>query len=596
MKHIIFFKVFILQGVLFKKLINRFYFEKRYKFYLLFLFSLFAGFFEYMGLVLIFQFVLFLSSPESIYCKKVLDLFSQYLGFSNISKISLILGFLIISIYIFKNIYMLFFTKFSNSILEDLSIKITTKVLKNLVLDDFLVINSIPKAQKLNIISKVTIVIWQYCLKFVNLVSNLLIAFVLIAYLYLKFTIPAFVATLFIMILVLIEYVYLKKQSDYQKLYYSKFHDDVHSILLSVINSFKEIKLAKRENFFIDKFEIAVKKYAGLNKSRNFNSVFHIYFTEISVMLTFALILVTLYLTSNFDNSLVLTSICTICVIILRLTPLINRAQSCLYCINSNEKIVLELLEFDNKFNQNLKCNRESKKMSFEKIIFENVCFSYDCSEKGLKNVNITINKGDFIGITGYSGAYKTTLALILAGLIKPKFGKVVNENNISIFDNLPMWQNNIAFLSQDFDLIFDNVYANVALGELYNESEIKNFVDKYDLSLNLDGNKLISNLSQGQKQRVALLSVLYQDKNVNILDEPTSSIDVVSEEKIDDILKKLKGEKTIISIAHRLNTLKNCDKIIFINKNREIAFDTFENLKNNNEDFRKMINLSSFS
>ena len=140
---------------------------------------------------------------------------------------------------------MLFFTKINNSILEDLSTKITTKVLENLILQDYITINSISKSEKLNIISKITIVIWQYCLKYINLITNILIALILTAYLFIKFTAPAIIATLFIATLAFIEYIYLKKQSNYQNINSPKSHDELHSTLLTVINSFKEIKLSK---------------------------------------------------------------------------------------------------------------------------------------------------------------------------------------------------------------------------------------------------------------------------------------------------------------------------------------------------------------
>ena len=491
---------------------------------------------------------------------------------------------------------MLFFTKINNSILEDLSTKITTKVLENLILQDYITINSISKSEKLNIISKITIVIWQYCLKYINLITNILIALILTAYLFIKFTAPAIIAALFIATLAFIEYIYLKKQSNYQNINYPKSHDELHSTLLTVINSFKEIKLNNKENFFIKKFEKSIKNYARLNKDRNFNGVFHIYFTEISIMLAFGAILAVLYLSSNFDNSIILTSVCTICVIILRLTPVINRAQSCLYSINSNEKIVKELLEFDNKFQKINIYKKTDKIMPFEEIILKNIYFSYNKTDEGLKNISLKIKKGDFIGIAGRSGSYKTTLALIIAGLIKPNAGELLADKTPITENNISKWQNNIAFLGQEFGLIFNKIYENIALKENYDENKIKEFIKNYDLSLDLKENKSINELSSGQKQRIALLSVLYQNKNIIILDEATSSIDALSEEKINEILYGLKGKKTIISIAHRLKTLKNCDKIIFINKDGTIQTDSFENLKKTNEDFKKMYSFSALA
>ena len=234
--------------------------------------------------------------------------------------------------------------------------------------------------------------------------------------------------------------------------------------------------------------------------------------------------------------------------------------------------------------------------MPFEEIILKNIYFSYNKTDEGLKNISLKIKKGDFIGIAGRSGSYKTTLALIIAGLIKPNAGELLADKTPITENNISKWQNNIAFLGQEFGLIFNKIYENIALKENYDENKIKEFIKNYDLSLDLKENKSINELSSGQKQRIALLSVLYQNKNIIILDEATSSIDALSEEKINEILYGLKGKKTIISIAHRLKTLKNCDKIIFINKDGTIQTDSFENLKKTNEDFKKMYSFSALA
>ncbi len=586
-----------MQNILFNKIIKRFYNNKRYKFYILFLLSIISGLFEYMGLILIFQFVLFLSNPETAYSQKIILFFKENFNILNYSKISLILGLSTISIYILKNIFMLIFTKINNNILEDLSIKITSKILKNFLWQDYLTVNSIGKSEKLNIISKITIVVWQYCLKYINLITNIVVAIILIGYLFIKFTFCAVISTIFISILATIEYMYLKKQSNYQNQNFNKNFDLINKVLLTIINSIKEIKLNNKEEFFFKKFEKALLNYATLNKNRCFNNVFHIYFTEISIMCAFAFVLLALFFTSNFNNSIILTSICTICVIILRLTPAINRAQSCLYSINSNKKVTQELLEFDRKFKDINLQQKTNKILAFKKIILKNINFSYPNSNNSLKNINLEINKGDFIGIAGESGNYKTTLALIIAGLIQPNSGILSTENQVIDENNLTEWQNNISFLGQNYGLIFDNIYENIALNEKYNKEDVENYLKNNDLNFAINENKNIEKLSEGQKQRIALLSILYQNKNIIILDEATSSIDTISEDKINNILNKLKGKKTIISIAHRLQTLKNCSKIIFINNDGTINFDTYQNLETNNQDFKKAINLlkSSF-
>ncbi len=581
-----------MKNTLFNQIIKNFYNNKKYKFYILFILSIIAGFFEYFGLILIFQFILFLSNPNNAYNQKIILFFKETFNLYDFSKISLIIGLFTVLIYILKNIYMLIFTKINNNILEDLSVEITLTTLKNLIWQDYLTVNSITKSEKLNIISKITIVVWQYCLKYVNLITNIIIAIILISFLFMKFTLCALIATIFISSLATIEYFYLKKQSNYQNQNFTKNFDLVNKILLTIINSIKEIKLNNKEDFFFKKFKKTMLEYASLNKNRCFNNVFHIYFTEISIMCAFGFVLMALFFTSNFNNSIILTSICTICVIILRLSPTINRAQSCFYSINSNKKIVQELLDFNNKFKKLKPQSKTKKALPFKKIILKDICFSYKNSNKSLNNINLEINQGEFIGIAGENGNYKTTLALIIAGLITPNSGNLSTEKHIITESNINQWQNNISFLGQNYGLIFDNIYENIALDENYNKNNIKNYIKKYNLNLTSNENKNVNKLSEGQKQKIALLSILYQNKNIIILDEATSSIDLVSEEQINCILKKLRGKKTIISITHKLQSLKNCDRIIFINNDGTINFNTFENLEKNNPNFNKALSL----
>ena len=240
------------------------------------------------------------------------------------------------------------------------------------------------------------------------------------------------------------------------------------------------------------------------------------------------------------------------------------------------------IFEFDKLFKDDFDYKLEENKLPFDKLIrLNHVYFSYKNNE-GLKDINLEIKKNDFIGIVGRSGCYKTTLSLILAGLIKPQRGDILIDDKILSEDDFSKWQNNIAILSQDFALLKDDIFKDID----------SSLIRKLELE-EVSNNQI--NLSYGQKQRMALADILSKDKNVLILDEATSSVDVLSEDKINDILFELKGKKTIISIAHRLQILKYCDKIIFMDEAKIIDIGTFSELNEKYDDFRKIVELSSF-
>ena len=395
---------------------------------------------------------------------------------------------------------------------------------------------------------------------------------------FVKFTICATITSIFVLILGFIEYKILKKKSDFQNENFTKTLNKVDFLIYSIVSFAKEIKLNNKENQYLEKINSAFKDFSTLNKEKSFNSVFHIYFTEIVIMITFGIVLFSLYYSLNFDNKLLLGSLCTICVVILRFAPTINRIQSSIYLINSNQKTAHELLKFNSKFDENCIFKKTKEKLDFEKSIkLENVSFSYDDKSNGLKNINLEIKKNEFIAIIGKSGNFKTTLALILAGLIKVQEGKILIDEKELSSENIQKWQNNVSFLSQDFVLLEENIKNNKELLK----------------ALNLENEK-INALSSGQKQRMALFEILNQNKDILILDEITSNQDVITQEKINELLKNQKN-KTIITITHRLELLKNADKIIFLD-NKVFDFDTFENLKNKHSEFQKMLDLSNIN
>lgn len=561
----------------FKKVIENFY-PKKMKLFLMLFFSVIAGFMEFLGLVLIFQFILFLTNPTSNFCIKIIDFFKNF-TLEDFSKISLIIGILVALIYIFKNIFMMILTKYNNNILSDISENMTLKTVSNLLFGDYLTINSIENSKKISYLNNIGIIVWQYIRKFFNLTTNLIVAIILISFLFIKFTSIAIISSLLIIILASIEYKYLKNKSINQQKNYTNSVNNVNDIKLKTVELTKEIRLNSKENIFIENFKNIYNSLLKLNKERYFNSVLHIYFTEISIMLIFILVLVMLFITTNFNNALIISSISTICVVILRLTPLINRCQSALYIINSNEKVVEEFLDFYNQFSYKLAYTKE--KLPFKKAIeFKNVDFIYK-NKNGIKNINLKINKGDFIALVGKSGSYKTTISNILAGLYPINKGEILIDDILLDKNNTKAWQNNISYVFQDCNLIFDKLDKT--------DFDIK-ILKKIDL--NLDNIKNINELSQGQKQRLALLCAINNDKELLILDEITSNLDSVSEEKINDFLVCLntKKSKTIVAITHRINILKHCNKIIFTNSNGIVDINNFEYLYNNYEDFRQII------
>jgi ABC-type multidrug transport system fused ATPase/permease subunit len=210
-------------------------------------------------------------------------------------------------------------------------------------------------------------------------------------------------------------------------------------------------------------------------------------------------------------------------------------------------------------------------------ITLDNVHFTYLNSKKSaIKDVNIRIPLGSSIGITGTTGAGKTTLVDIFLGLLRPDSGAICIDGKPIVDDEITSWQRKIGYVPQDIFLLDLSIAENIALGISIQEinydqikkcaeiAQIAQFVekelpDKYNTIVGERGVRL----SGGQKQRIGIARALYQNPEILVFDEATSALDTNTEQMVLESIGKLQDSKTIIFITHRISTIQNCDQII---------------------------------
>ncbi len=240
--------------------------------------------------------------------------------------------------------------------------------------------------------------------------------------------------------------------------------------------------------------------------------------------------------------------------------------------------------------------NRHSYKnlLSFkESIVFRNVSFRYnDDGPWILKNVNLSLKRGDKIGIVGITGSGKSTLLDILMGLLAPTSGELLVDNVPITKANRGAWQALISHVPQSIFLADSTIQENIAFGvvpEEVKESRVILAAQRAQISETIDSLKnkykaLVGErgvqLSGGQRQRVGIARALYKDSDVIIFDEATSALDNQTEQKIVKHISQMNKGKTIFFIAHRLTTLKNCDTILSINNDFTIDEVRYEDLE----------------
>ena len=366
----------------------------------------------------------------------------------------------------------------------------------------------------------------------------------------------------------------------------------------NVFKGLKEIKIFNLSNFFDKKFNLYNNKYTE-NFIHYQKLVFLPKYLLESLIIVFVILL--FFSISLFSGNSISSYFEIIGIFLfagLRITPLAYNIFSSLSQIYSSKYSLDVIYEefkkidgYQGKIKNHVNTKKVNKIDKFQKFSLKNINFSYSKKRNDLvlNNFNLTINKGECIGIKGDSGSGKTTFVNILLGLIYPDTGSVLVNNNVDAFSS-DIYEK-MSYTPQDSFLINGSIIENIALGESIENLELEKDkifnsikTTRLDVSLNVNqenfmevlSKRKVDTLSGGQAQRVAICRNLYFEREINIFDEFTSSLDIKTEDKIVEFLNSLKGINTIIIISHRINALKYCDRVY------EVSNGELNEIKNN--------------
>jgi ABC-type multidrug transport system fused ATPase/permease subunit len=226
-----------------------------------------------------------------------------------------------------------------------------------------------------------------------------------------------------------------------------------------------------------------------------------------------------------------------------------------------------------------------------QQIQIENLTYRYPgASDLSIDQINISIKKGQSIGLIGRSGAGKTTLVDLLLGLLQPESGDIKVDGH-SIYENLDSWRRNIGYIPQSIFLLDDTIERNIALGvpdRLIDHSRLRQAIQLAQLEelladtpggINTPVGERGIRLSGGQRQRIGIARALYHERDILVLDEATSALDNATERLVNQAIESLAGLKTLVVIAHRLTTIEHCDCIYMLDKGRVIRSGSYESV-----------------
>ena len=350
-------------------------------------------------------------------------------------------------------------------------------------------------------------------------------------------------------------------------------------------NGLKEILIYLKEGFFINTFEKIVKETTSVNIKKQTLLDIPKTFIEIIAIIIFIVIILIIYF-YNSNPAYFIPILGLYVGVSFKLMPALNRIVVASQRFRNGTATLSKIGNEINLYKKNLELIKQIKKdkINFikfnKKISLKNISFKYPSKIIDLfSDLNLEINKGETIGIKGQSGEGKSTLINMICGFIVPNKGKVLIDGN-DIEENIRGWRSILGYIPQQTYLFNGSIKENICFSEndLIDEKLFNQAVDMAQLRdlINLSPQKEDTQvgergilLSGGQIQRIALARCLYNNPEILILDEATSSLDEINEKKILDSIRLLKGKKTIIIVSHRDSTLSFCDRIFHLNKNK---------------------------
>ncbi len=563
------------------------------------------GFVEMIGIAAILPFLALVTKPEIVHSSRVISMVYNTLGFHEPTMFMLFVGALVFLTLVLGNAFSAIVSWVTMRFCYYQGTKISTNLFSKYLSQPyafFLNRNSSDLAKKV-VVDTDRMVVGI----FINSMQSFSKCIILLCITALLFFVEPLLASAILIVLgsaYALSYAFIRKRLANAGKLASEVSTTRYQVIDEATGAIKELKVLGTEKTFVDSFNHCATRYAKAETLSQLSPLITRYVVE--AIAFGGMILIALYLIASQED-------------IAKFMPLLGLyglagyrmmpAMQQLFVGFTSVRYhftALETLYQEMQLPDGTAMHQPQEVLKLEQSVSLNaLSYHYPgAPREALNQIHITFNKHATIGIVGSSGAGKTTLIDIILGLLEPTQGKLCIDNVEVNRHNLGAWQRNIGYVPQNIFILDTTIAGNIALGvpphqidhkalkraaALANLDEFitKELAQGYQTMVGERGVRL----SGGQRQRIGIARALYHDPQFLIFDEATSALDSMTEKVIMEAIQSLAHRKTIVLVAHRLNTVKNCDLIYVLKEGQVAGFGSYQQLLDSNHIFQHLAN-----
>ncbi len=545
---------------------------------------LIGGMLETLGVSLLLPVVEVLMNPEDILDNQFVAIVVDILNIQTSTQLIIIMLGTLIVLYIVKNAYLLFQTYVQNTFVTRNRNRMISRVMREFLNRPYEVYLGADIPTVFRLTDSDIPNAFQLILVLIQMVTEIVVVVSLcIVVVIISPAMSLFIVTVFLGMTLIITKV-LKPRLNNIGHKNQEIQSRIAKWRIQSIYGLKDVKVLHREEFFVRNYYESGA--IGANVARNYAVLNNLPRLLIeTVFMVSVLFFILLYMLRGGDIKALVPQLSAMAVAGIRVMPGTNRINTYLSEIAYSQPCLDYLYE---NLNESMKMDVNGSVTGLTKedmqapprvelqdrIVLDHITYAYPNTDKNIfTDAHMEVKKGQSVGIMGPSGAGKSTIVDILLGLLHVQAGTITCDG-VNIFDNYAAWLAKIGYIPQSIYLIDESIRDNIAFGidadkiddkriwEVLEEAQLKEFVEQLPEGLDTTIGDRGVRISGGQRQRLGIARALYHNPEILVFDEATSALDTDTEKAVMDAINSFHGRKTMVIIAHRLNTIAKCDVI----------------------------------